>query len=160
MTLFLCHNCSNIESPSGEACIIQASEDQKDEIIYDMSCRMGYQRGTGNLIEDFVREHGQLPLIVPDKLDFETDFYMVASKEAEQNYNYIISSPLWDVKFQIMKPLSNEEMLWRNAEDQIHLFKLKHRQKKITELQIKSDIAYVMKSTPCTLETDPVRGGQ
>jgi len=38
MTLYLCHNCSNLDSPSGEACRIEAPDDARVFFKYAVPC--------------------------------------------------------------------------------------------------------------------------
>jgi len=83
MTLYLCHNCSDINSQSGEACIMHAeNDDGKEEILHgSASCQQGYQ----SLVS---------PTCV---LHMDTDFYIVGSEEGRRNYQKVMTSPLWIV---------------------------------------------------------------
>lgn len=74
MTNFLCHNCSDINSPSGEACIMHAETDEgKEDILHGVApCQQNYKY-------------------------ICSDFYIVGSDEARRNYEKIVKEPLWEV---------------------------------------------------------------
>lgn len=134
MTIFLCHNCSNLNSKSGEACILKDDyHEGKDKIVHgDYKCLRRY---TVPLTE---KEKKESPIIMPDNFewDFETYFYKVESEETISNYTYVLSSPLWDVLFNEIRPLSNEESLWVDAKDQIHKYRQMNHSEKLKEIRI------------------------
>ncbi len=151
MTLFICHNCSNIKSPSGEACLLSASEDEKDNIIRGhFTCLKNYK------VPVTEEERKESVMVLPDNWDFETDFYIVASDEARMNYKHVLSSPMWETSFGFIRPHSNEETLWKNAEEQIHKFKLNQRHERAREHEARSDVSRLGHYTICTLESDPL----
>lgn len=152
MTWFLCHNCSNINSPSGEACIIIGPEDRKDEII----------QGNGNCCRNYTipvteEERKESIFILPDNWDFETDFYIIASQEAEKNLDHILTSPLWEVFSLQVRPYTNEEMLWENAKKQIRKHKRTSARNERIKREIDNQIHILKNLIPCNIETDPLQ---
>ncbi len=151
MTLFLCHNCCNINSPSGEACIIEAFEGvDHDTILHGANdCIMGYQRN----VSDNEREK-YTPLILPDEVSIDTDFYKLASVGAQDNYNKIVDKPLW-VLNNLVFFKSNEDQLWDQAEKQIRQYKITQKAaKRAIERQIQDDAvcSIILSASPCTLD--------
>ena len=148
-TLFLCHNCSDINSPSGEACIIQAREFDK-ELVFKLRCLKGYKLPT----TERDRREAE-PIILPDELSFDPDFYQVASEEAARNYHKVMNSPLWDVK-SITYDIPKEK---REAEKQ-YLENRIERAKALKAFRIHEAVeeahAITTLSEPCTIETDPI----
>lgn len=94
MVLFLCHNCSDINSPSGEACVLRADISLKDRILLGGApCVKGYTV-TNELWQKELAEAG---IISSDVFPVETDFYIIGSDEAERNFKKVMSFPLWEV---------------------------------------------------------------
>lgn len=160
--IFLCHACSDLKCQAGEACVIIAPEEEKDTILQGrIKCLQKYTFGPGNTVEEFEREFGYSPLLAPEFFDFETDFYIVASEEARQNYRDICTSELWSVSFSGFRPLSNEETLWKAAEEQIHEYRRIKRQAK-REIKARLDaFEYICQLTrPGVIcRNDPIRAG-
>lgn len=135
---FLCHECSDINSRSGEACVIRARECDKDS-VFKLNCLKDYTLPT-------------------DELRFAPDFFLVASEEAARNYQKVMTSPLWDVNC-VTYDIPEEK---REAEKQ-YLERRIERAKALKEFRLQEAVeeaqAVTTLSEPCTLETDPIRVG-
>lgn len=147
---FLCHECSDIDSVSGEACIIRAREFDKCA-VFKLKCLKDYKLPTTE--RDWMLAGD---LILPAELDFDPDFYIVASDEAARNYRKIMTSPLWDV-YGVTYDIPEEK---REAEKR-YLEKRVERAKAFKEFRLQEAVyeahAITTLSEPCTLETDPIR---
>lgn len=135
-TIFLCHNCSDINSPSGEACRIVAFEGVDHERILHGAndCVMGYKRN----VSDEEREEFA-PLILPDEMSIETDFYKLQSEEARENLHTIMSKPLWELNT-VIYYMSNEMQMWSQAEEAIYQAKRYMRYQKRQAEKLQDDI--------------------
>jgi hypothetical protein len=149
---FLCHECSDINSVSGEACIIRARESDK-YAVFKLNCLKNYTLPT---TERDRKAAGDL--ILPAELDFDPDFYLVASDEAARNYQKVITFPLWEVNCAVYD-IPEEK---REAEKQ-YLERLIERARALKEFRLQEAIeeaqAITTISESCTLETDPIRAG-
>lgn len=149
---FLCHECSDINSVSGEACIIRARESDK-YAVFKLNCLKNYTLPT---TERDRKAAGDL--ILPAELDFNPDFYLVASDEAAQNYRKVMTSPLWEVNC-VTYDIPEEK---REAEKQF-LERRIERAKALKEFRLQEAIeeaqAIVTLAAPCNNETDPIRAG-
>lgn len=149
---FLCHECSDINSVSGEACVIRARESDKCA-VFKLNCLKDYKLPTTERDRKLAGF-----LILPDELRFAPDFYLVASDEAARNYRKVITAPLWDVNC-MTYDISEEK---REAEKQ-YLEQRIERAKVLKEFRLQEAVeeaqAVTTISIPCTLETDPLRAG-
>jgi hypothetical protein len=127
---FLCHNCSNLDSPSGEACHLVARYpfDKKDEIL-----------------------HGAIPCFQYD--GFKSDFYLVEEGSfGDINLKKMDENPLWEVNF-FLKALSEEELAEYESE-RIREECARKAKEEIKERLFIHDLMYNAK--PCTLDEDPI----
>lgn len=149
---FLCHECSDINSRSGEACVIRARECDKDS-VFKLNCLKDYTLPTTERDRKLAGF-----LILPDELRFAPDFFLVASEEAARNYQKVMTSPLWDVNC-VTYDIPEEK---REAEKQ-YLERRIERAKALKEFRLQEAVeeaqAVTTLSEPCTLETDPIRVG-
>lgn len=149
---FLCHECSNIDSVSGEACVIRARECDKTSVF-----KLNYLKEYTLPTTERDREAAGC-LILPDELGFDPDFYLIASDEAARNYRKIMTSPLWEVNC-ITYDIPEEK---REAEKK-YLEKRVERAKALKEFRLQEAIeeahAITTLSEPCNIETDPIWAG-
>lgn len=154
MTLYLCHNCSNLDSPSGEACNIEAFHgvDQERILHGANDCVMGYMRA---ISDDERRKYA--PLILPDEMSIDTDFYKLESHEADENFLNILSKPLWICNY-FTYYKSNEDQLWDQAREQIYQFRQAQRRARWDEfkrIEINKEAkAFFNQAVPCI--SDPL----
>lgn len=147
---FLCHECSDINSSSGEACVLRARVEDK-VAVFKLGCVKGYKLPTTELDRKAAGV-----IILPDELEFEPDFYIVASDVARRNFNKVLSSPLWVVNCATYE-IPEEE---RQAEIEYYARRVK-RAKALKEFRLREAIeeahAITTLAANCTNETDPLR---
>lgn len=80
MTTFLCYNCCDPESPSGEACFYTAETEAETAIIKDHIL------------------HGRTPC-VKNYRNVLSDFYIISTDEGKQLLKNIEDSILWDKNY-------------------------------------------------------------
>jgi hypothetical protein len=134
---FLCHNCSNIDSPSGEACHLVACYpyNDKEKIL-----------------------HGAIPCFQYE--GFKSDFYLVEKGSfGDINLKEMDENPLWEVNF-YMWALSAEELAEYRREEELReeeeiraACALKARAEMKERLFI-HDLMY--NARPCRLDEDPI----
>lgn len=171
-TSYLCHNCSDILSVAGEACILVA-EKNSDILHGRHKCLRDYKRPVTE------QEREESGLILPEEWDFETDFYEVASDEARENFEKVHELPLWEIL--VRYEYTEEEYLVEHPEHR-NLFErlgLESLETKIYILnkyggkvpksalvqiyeifygsETSNHIERMSSAVPCTLETDPLR---
>jgi len=152
MTLYLCHNCSNLDSSSGEACRIEAFHgvDQEKILHGANDCVMGYIRA---ISDEEKRKY--TPLILPNEMSIDTDFYKLESHEAEENYLNILSKPLWICNY-FTYYKSNEDQLLDQAKEQIYTYRLRVRAEKFKEIKLQEAVddahAFFKYAVPCIPE--------
>ncbi|AKB34781.1 hypothetical protein MSSAC_0191 [Methanosarcina siciliae C2J] len=93
--LYICTACSDLESPSGEFCILQTYEDYPPENVvgFGAPCFREYP--------------------------VTQDWHWIPRVQALESYYEIMRSSMWECLIYGTRPPSNEEQLWTQALEQI-----------------------------------------
>ena len=122
---FFCSACSDLESPSGEFCVLETYGNFPPEKVV----------GTKTAC---LREY-----------NVEQDWHWIPTFEALEPYIEIANSPMWEGAFFGTRPPSNEEQLWTRAAEQIQEIRACQRQARKEIRRRLEAFDLINQATPC-----------
>jgi len=150
--LFICHNCSDIHSPAGEACLLHADISRKEFIISGKApCLRKYTIINKPLQEEMAAGG----LISSDIFPVETDFYIMQSEEAETSLSNVTRSPLWDVESFVWKFTEDDMRIEQQYKERMETRIGVAHERKVSNVEAEA-IKYCSVAKPCTLDSDPI----